>query len=112
MTKKMIFVISLLQKLLGKLVINWQPISYQPFMRKTSLERKHKRTHTHQSHTYTNNLRDSAICLRSQGVIRSSSLLLRNIEYNGINLNRSSLISQTQALQSLVHPTQLSLSNT
>ena len=31
-------------------------------------------------------------------MIRSPSLLLRNIEYNGTSINRSSLISQTQAL--------------
>jgi hypothetical protein len=37
--------------MLGKLVLNWQPISHQPFMRKTSFERKHMRTHT--NHTCT-----------------------------------------------------------
>jgi hypothetical protein len=35
------------------------------------------------------------------GMIWSHSLLLRNIEYNDTNLNRSSLIFQTQALNSL-----------
>ena len=68
-------------------------------MQKTSLERKHKRIHT--NHTYTNSLRGSAICLCPRGVIRSPSLLLRNIEYNGTSLNRSSLIFQTQALNPL-----------
>jgi hypothetical protein len=55
-------------------------------------------------HTYTKCLRGSAICLRPWDVIWFPSLLLRNIEYNSTSMNRSSLISQTQALNPLCTP--------
>ena len=78
--------------LLWKLIINWQLISHRSFMWKISLEKKIQKN-THQSHTYTKSLHGSTICLLSRGVIWSSSLLLKNIEYNGTSLNYSSLIS-------------------
>ena len=59
---------------------------------------------THENTHQSKSLRGSAICLRPRGVIQFPSLLLTNIEYNGTSLNRSSLISQTQALNSLYIP--------
>ena len=80
--------------LVGKLIINWQSISHQPFIRKTSLKKNSREhipiSHVHKEFTWFGNMSTST------GRDPVSFFTIEKIEYNGTSLNRSSLISQTQ----------------